>query len=37
LFICSEILRQHRGRIEVQDRPGGGALFIVRVPTAEPA
>ena len=37
LFICSEILRRHRGRIEALDRPGGGALFIVRVPMAERA
>jgi signal transduction histidine kinase len=34
LFICSEILRQHAGSIEAHDRPGGGGLFVVRLPLA---
>jgi signal transduction histidine kinase len=34
LFICREIVRQCAGSIDVQDRPGGGAVFTVRLPLA---
>ena len=33
LPICYQIVRAHRGRIEVQSRPGEGACFTVTLPT----
>jgi two-component system OmpR family sensor kinase len=33
LAIASAIVEAHRGRISVQDAPGGGALFLVELPT----
>jgi two-component system, OmpR family, sensor histidine kinase KdpD len=32
LAICQHIVREHSGRIEVTDRPGGGARFSVLLP-----
>jgi two-component system sensor histidine kinase KdpD len=32
LAICQHIVREHCGRIEVTDRPGGGARFSVLLP-----
>jgi two-component system sensor histidine kinase KdpD len=32
LAICQRIVREHGGRIEVSDRPGGGARFSVFLP-----
>ena len=32
LAICQHIVREHGGRIEVTDRPGGGARFSVLLP-----
>ena len=32
LAICKYIVREHGGRIDVTDRPGGGACFSVRLP-----
>jgi two-component system OmpR family sensor kinase len=32
LAIASAIVEAHRGRISVQDAPGGGALFLVELP-----
>lgn len=32
LSIASEIIRYHRGRIWVEDTPGGGAAFLVELP-----
>jgi two-component system sensor histidine kinase KdpD len=32
LAICQHIVREHGGRIEVTDRPGGGARFSVVLP-----
>ncbi|HUH85508.1 MAG TPA: ATP-binding protein, partial [Stellaceae bacterium] len=34
LAIARQIVEGHRGRITVEDRPGGGARFIVRLPAA---
>jgi len=34
LSTCYAIVEQHRGTIEVEPRPGGGALFRVRMPAA---
>jgi two-component system, OmpR family, sensor kinase len=34
LAIASAIVEAHRGRIGVQDAPGGGALFLVELPAA---
>jgi len=34
LSTCYAIVEQHRGTIEVEPRPGGGAIFKVRVPAA---
>jgi signal transduction histidine kinase len=35
LSICRSIVAEHGGAIEVTDRPGGGAVFRVRLPAAE--
>lgn len=32
LSIAAEIVKRHKGRIWVQDRPGGGAEFVVELP-----
>jgi two-component system, NtrC family, sensor histidine kinase HydH len=32
LYICHKIVAQHRGRIDVEDRQGGGAAFVIRLP-----
>ena len=37
LAICRSIVRAHGGRIQVTDRPGGGARFSVFLPTQVPA
>jgi two-component system, OmpR family, sensor histidine kinase KdpD len=34
LAICQRIVREHGGRIEVTDRPGGGARFSVFLPVS---
>jgi signal transduction histidine kinase/CheY-like chemotaxis protein len=34
LFVCRNIVRGFSGEIEVDDRPGGGALFRVTLPAA---
>jgi signal transduction histidine kinase len=36
LFIAQEIVRAHGGRIEVTDRPGGGAIFTVLLGHEQP-
>jgi signal transduction histidine kinase len=36
LAIVQRVLEAHRGRIEVLDRPGGGALFRVHLPAQGP-
>lgn len=36
LAIAAWIVRQHRGRIDVANRPEGGARFTVRLPAAPP-
>lgn len=35
LTVCAAIVRAHRGRIEAENRPGGGALFRVVLPLDE--
>jgi signal transduction histidine kinase len=37
LFVCRNIVRGLGGEISVHDRPGGGAVFRVELPTTEPA
>jgi len=32
LYVSREIVEQHGGRIEVDDAPGGGAIFVVELP-----
>ncbi len=36
LFVCRNIINELGGQISVHDRPGGGALFRVELPMAEP-
>ncbi len=36
LSICRAIVQAHGGAIEVQNRPEGGAIFVVRLPTGGP-
>jgi len=33
LAICRAIIQAHEGTIEAANRPGGGAVFRVRIPT----
>ncbi len=35
LYICRELVRQHGGRIWVEDRPGGGSRFCFTLPLAD--
>ena len=35
LAICKRIIDGHRGEIRVEDRPGGGARFVVELPPPE--
>jgi two-component system C4-dicarboxylate transport sensor histidine kinase DctB len=35
LSICHSIVLRHQGELTVRDRPGGGALFTLRLPSAE--
>jgi signal transduction histidine kinase len=35
LSICKAILREHGGNVEVASGPGGGAVFMVYLPTTE--
>jgi signal transduction histidine kinase len=35
LAICARIVDGHRGTIVVEDRPGGGARFVVKLPAPE--
>ena len=37
LFISAQIVREHRGRIDVESREGRGTTFRVRLPAAEAA
>ncbi|MEP7133139.1 MAG: ATP-binding protein, partial [Acidobacteriota bacterium] len=36
LAIVEQVVRAHQGRIEVEDRPGGGAIFRAVLPACEP-
>lgn len=36
LTICREIVTAHRGYIGVEDTPGGGSTFVVRLPVVQP-
>ena len=37
LSVCHRIIRDHGGEIGVQSRPGGGSVFTVSLPLAEPS
>ncbi|MFA5203940.1 MAG: ATP-binding protein [Lentisphaeria bacterium] len=37
LSISRHIIRKHRGEIQVESEPGGGAIFTVFLPVADPA
>ena len=37
LFITAEIVRQHKGRIEIESEEGHGSVFRVALPTADAA
>jgi signal transduction histidine kinase len=32
LSVCHAIVTQHRGALSVESRPGGGAVFVMRLP-----
>ena len=32
LAICRDIIEKYNGRIEAENRPGGGSVFTVRIP-----
>ncbi len=34
LALCREVVEAHQGRIWVSERPGGGCVFVVRLPAA---
>jgi len=36
LAIVDQVARTHGGRVEVEDRPGGGAIFRAVLPGVEP-
>ncbi|MCU0492471.1 MAG: GAF domain-containing protein [Chloroflexaceae bacterium] len=36
LFMVKEIVEQHGGSVSVEDNPGGGSIFCVELPLAEP-
>ena len=35
LCIAREIIRKHKGSLRAEDAPGGGSLFIVKIPTCK--
>jgi signal transduction histidine kinase len=37
LSICHSIVKQHEGELSVEDREGGGAVFVVRLPARREA
>lgn len=37
LAICRQIITAHRGRIWVENRPGGGSVFTFEIPLSQPA
>jgi two-component system phosphate regulon sensor histidine kinase PhoR len=37
LAIVKHILTRHRGRLEIESRPGAGATFVAEIPLAEPS
>ena len=37
LFLARRILEEHGGSIDVHSRPGGGALFRIRIPVQDDA
>ncbi len=36
LAICQQIIKKHHGRIWAENRPQGGAMFVVRLPIDQP-
>jgi signal transduction histidine kinase len=35
LALVAQHVRAHHGTVRIEDRPGGGARFVVELPTAE--